>query len=84
MNYIKNMFDKKIINQNKISISIFIFLIAFGIFHYIKPGFAYDNDGAFRQFGLGYKNKTIIPIWLVAIIFAIFSYLIVLYYLANF
>ena len=78
------MFDKKIINQNKISISIFIFLIAFGAFHYIKPGFAYDHDGAFRQFGVGYKNKTIIPIWLVAILFAIFSYLIVLYYLANF
>ena len=39
----------------------------------------YDNDGAFRQFGVGYKHKTVVPIWLVAIITSILSYTFVLY-----
>ena len=42
----------------------------------------YEDDGSFRQFGIGYQHKTIIPIWLVSIIIAIFSYLSVMYYLA--
>jgi hypothetical protein len=45
----------------------------------MKPGFAYNDDGGFRPFGLGYRNKTIVPIWVVAIILAIFSYMIVLF-----
>jgi hypothetical protein len=45
----------------------------------VKPGFAYNDDGGFRPFGLGYRNKTIVPIWVVAIILAIFSYMIVLF-----
>jgi hypothetical protein len=46
----------------------------FSIFHYFKPGFAYNELGGFRQFGVGYQNKTIFPVWVVAIILAIFSY----------
>jgi hypothetical protein len=41
----------------------------------------YNEDGSFREFGIGYKKKTVVPAWLVAIIVAIFSYLGVLYYL---
>ena len=41
----------------------------------------YNEDGSLRQFGLGYKNKTIITGWLLSIILAILSYLFVLYYL---
>ena len=63
---------------HKTAIAIFIFLILFSIVHSLKPGFAYTDDGVFRQFGLGYRNKTVIPIWIVAIILAIFSYTIVL------
>lgn len=62
----------------KPTIAILLFLILFSIVHYLKPGFAYDEKGAFRPFGLGYRNKTVIPIWIVAIILAIFSYVIVL------
>jgi hypothetical protein len=32
-----------------------------------------------RQFGIGYKNKTVIPIWLIVIIMAYMSYLFLLY-----
>ena len=27
----------------------------------MKPSFIYEKDGSFRQFGLGYKKKTVIP-----------------------
>jgi hypothetical protein len=48
----------------------------------MKPGFIYNEDGGFRQFGVGYRHKTVVPIWLVAIFVSILSYLAVLYYLA--
>jgi hypothetical protein len=38
----------------------------------------YTKEGGFRPFGVGYKHKTVVPIWIVAIILAIFSYLAVL------
>jgi hypothetical protein len=64
------------LKQNTLIYAILVFLILFSIFHYIKPGFAYNELGGFRQFGVGYKNKTIFPIWVVAIILAIFSFVI--------
>lgn len=74
------MLSKKIIRMNKVSIAIFLFLILFSIVHFTKPAFAYKEDGSFRPFGLGYKNKTVVPIWVVSIALAILSYLFVLYY----
>ena len=75
------MFNKSVIIQHKASIAIFIFLTTFTIFHFMKPDFAYGKDGEFRQFGVGYRNKTVIPVWFVSIGIAILSYLVVLYYL---
>jgi hypothetical protein len=75
------MLEKSMVRQNKTSFAIFIFLVFFSLFHYTKPGFAYGKDGEFRQFGIGYQNKTVIPIWFVSIAMAVFSYLCVLYYL---
>jgi hypothetical protein len=69
------------IRRNKLAAAIFIFVLAFLAVHTAKPSMLYTPDGGFRQFGVGYKQKTIIPIWLVAIILAIFSYLAVLYYI---
>ena len=63
---------------HKTAIAIFLFLILFSIVHLLKPGFAYTHNGGFRQFGLGYRNKTVTPIWIIAIILAIFSYVMVL------
>jgi hypothetical protein len=39
----------------------------------------YNEDGSLRQFGIGFQRKTVVPAWLVAIIIAILSYLLVLY-----
>lgn len=79
------MFDRNIINffyKNINLTAITIFLIIISIIVLNKPRFIYDKDGIPMQFGIGYRNKTIFPIWLVIIISAIVSYYIVLY-LAN-
>ena len=49
--------------------------------HYVKPAIIYNEHGGFREFGVGYRQKTVIPIWMASIILAIMAYLAVLYYL---
>lgn len=72
---------KAFVRINKLSISIIIFFVLFSIIHIAKPPLLYTKEGGFRQFGVGYKHKTVVPIWIVAILLAILSYLGVLYYL---
>jgi len=74
--------DKSFIRIHKASYAITLFLILFTLVHYFKPSFAYGTEGEFRPFGVGYRNKTVLPIWTVAIALAILSYLAVLGYLA--
>ena len=62
--------------------SIVLFIILFVIIHVIKPSFLYNSNGSIRDFGVGYKNKTILPIWLLSIILGILCYLFVMYYIA--
>ena len=61
-------------------VSIIVFLVLFVLCISFKPGLVFDKNGKPREFGLGYRNKTIVPIWLITIIFAILAYLAVLYY----
>ena len=71
------------IKENPVLVSIFLFIIVFSLVLMWKPGFIFKNDGSLRNFGVGYRNKTILPIWLLSIILGILSYLFVLYYLAQ-
>jgi len=75
---------KIFIRQNKVNVAIFMFLILFSLVHYLKPGLIYTKEGGFREFGVGYRNKTVIPAWLISIILAILCYFVVIYYLAYF
>jgi hypothetical protein len=63
--------------ENRLVSAIIIFLIIFFIIHWLKPPLIYNEHGGFRQFGIGYKQKTVIPIWVVSIVLAVFCYLIV-------
>ena len=72
---------KSFIRKNNISTAIILFLLLFIIFVYAKPNFLFNKRGALRNFGLGKSNSTILPIWLLVIITAIASYLMVLCYL---
>ncbi len=68
------------VKNNMTLTSIFIFMIIFSFIIYIKPSFLYKKDGSLREFGLGYKNRTILPIWLMSILIAIISYFLVLFF----
>jgi hypothetical protein len=75
---------RQIVLHNKLNVAILLFACFFTLIHYIKPSVVYDRDGGFREFGVGYKHKTVIPAWLVTIVLGIFSYMAVLYYLAYY
>ena len=74
---------KAFVNTHKVNFSILLFLAVFTLVHITKPSLLYTKEGGFRQFGLGYRHKTVIPIWGVAIVLAIFSYLAVLTYVRS-
>ena len=74
---------RSIIQKNETAVSIFLFVIVFFIIQLLKPTFLYNTDGSIREFGIGYKNKTILPIWLLSIVLGIICYLVVMYYIAH-
>ena len=74
--------NRNYIRENATLFSIVLFLVLFGAIQMMKPAFLYNKDGSIREFGVGYRNKTILPIWLLSLILGILSYLFVLYYVA--
>ncbi len=72
-------FNQFFIKRHITSFSILVFLAAFVTIQMFRPRFMYNEDGSLRQFGIGFQRKTVIPAWLVAIVVAILSYLLVLY-----
>jgi hypothetical protein len=70
---------KNIIRNNLAGAAILLYVIVFMLVQYMNPSFLYNEDGSLREFGVGYSSKTVLPIWLVAIILGILSYLTVFY-----
>ena len=68
------------IKKNQTLISIILFLIIYFIIQVDQPLFIYNINGSLKQFGVGYKNKTILPVWLLSIILGILCYVGVKYY----
>jgi len=73
------MFNQYISRDALSIIAVFIFLILFGIINAFRPTIIYNKDLSFRRFGIGYKNKTVIPIWMMSIVLAILVYVAVTY-----
>ena len=71
---------KTYIRENITLVAVILFVIIFGIVQMTKPTCFYKRDGSIREFGIGYKNKTILPIWLFSLLLGILCYLTVLYY----
>ena len=71
------------IRENVTLVSVVIFIIIFGTIQTMKPACLYNRDGSIREFGIGYRNKTIFPIWLLSLSLGILCYLFVMYYVAN-
>ena len=68
------------IRENKPLVAIILFVFIFGSIQMMKPPCFYNKDGSIREFGVGYRNKTILPIWLLSLVLGISCYLAVLYY----
>ena len=74
---------KTFIRENITLFAIILFVIIFGTIQLMKPNCFYNKNGSLRDFGVGYRNKTILPVWLLSIILGILCYLAVLYYISN-
>jgi len=75
------LINKGFVRRNKTSLAILLFLAMMFAIHYSQPSLIYFREGGFRPFGVGYKQKTVIPMWAVALILAILSYTAVSWYL---
>jgi hypothetical protein len=71
---------KTYIRENITLVAVILFVVIFGMIQMIKPTCFYNKNGSIREFGIGYRNKTILPIWLLSLVLGILCYLAVLYY----
>ena len=71
---------RNFIRRNLVASAILLFVATYAIIIFTKPAFMYNTDGSLRQFGVGFRKKTVIPAWLLAIVLAILAYFTVLYY----
>jgi len=69
------------VRQNQALFSILLFLLFFFLIQYDKPSCLYNTDGSLRTFGVGYKNKTILPVWLLSLLLGILCYIFIKYYI---
>lgn len=72
----------RLLLQNRLFASMILFSALFFLVITIKPNFIFDQDGAFREFGVGNSSKTVVPMWFFVIILALLSYYIVVYVIA--
>jgi hypothetical protein len=68
-----------IIRNNLAGSAILLYVVVFMLVQYANPSFIYNQDGSLREFGIGYSSKTVLPIWLIAIVLGILSYVAVYY-----
>ncbi len=71
------MFD-----ANRLIIILMVYFLCYGLIVWLKPDIIYDQTKtSLRSFGVGYKHSTILPLWLVSILLALFAYFVVLYFI---
>lgn len=69
--------------MNYLTFAIAIFIVLFVLIQFIKPSFLYNTDGSLRPFGIGYRKKTVVPLWLVVILLSIFTYSVAIYFVQG-
>ena len=74
--------SNKYIKENSVVVSIIMFVVIFCFIQKLKPVCFFNMDGSIREFGVGYKNKTIFPVWLMSIFLGLTCYLGVMYYVS--
>jgi len=74
---------KGYIRENITLVAVVLFIAIFGTIQMFKPSCFYNKDGSIREFGIGYRNKTILPIWLLSLVLGILCYLFVMFYVSR-
>lgn len=77
------LISKSFIRKHKKSLAILLFVLLFFTFNSLKPSIFYNEDGSLKEFGTGYRHKTIFPLWLFSIALSIIAYLAVSYLLLK-
>jgi len=75
--------NKLFIRKKMTLFAIILFVVLFFGTTICKPSFLYMKDGSLRKFGVGYKQKTILPLWLFAILLGILCYLAIVFYVSS-
>jgi hypothetical protein len=65
--------------MNRLTIAIALFVLLFILVNLMKPVLLYNPDGSLRPFGIGYRKRTVVPLWLVVILLSIFTFSVSLY-----
>lgn len=68
----------EVLNTHPIKSAIIIYLILISFLVFFKPHYVFDENGQHKEFGVGYTNKTLLPIWLICFLLAILSYYLIL------
>ncbi len=74
------MLSPRLVRYYKLSFSILLFLCLMFLVQWLKPAIVFDEHGQYRQFGIGHRRTTVFPIWVVTIVLAVLSYLVVSWY----
>ncbi len=69
------------IRKNITSFAIVLYFICFVVIYYSKPSIMFNEDGSVKEFGVGYRKKTVVPLWFALIIISVLSYMSIQYYL---
>lgn len=75
-------FNRNFVRRHITLLSIMLYLVLYCLITMSRPAFLYNSDGSLRAFGIGFRSKTVVPVWLLAITLAILSYFAILYYIA--
>lgn len=75
--------NKIFIKNNITMFAMLLFFIFYILIILVKPGFIFNRDGSLRDFGIGYKKKTVVPLWLMSILLALISYVLLLVFLNH-
>jgi len=67
----------------RLTLSIVLFLLLAYLIHEIRPSMFYNDNGTFRDFGVGYRDNTIFPIWIAFTVLAIGCYMLFTWYLSE-
>ena len=62
------------LSKNTIHISILLYILSMTVIWITKPSIIFNKKGDTKEFGVGRKDRTILPFWLVAILVSILTY----------